>query len=238
MLNIQTCYKSLLVATFCTTILVPNISSAASIANGDFSTGDFTGWSQDIDGSGTPTFGLNDFLIASPNNAARIEIDYWLTPGDTTSTANDEAWFASTLYQGLDLSASAGQNLVLSFDWSFSGQDSLFDENFLVALGDGTGDYYGADGNLGFLLNPLDYGSGAYSIILDSSFANTTGWTLEFQMNTGFDGYGSYIEIDNVSLDAVSKAATVPEPSVLFLMVSGLICLVSFQRKGKVVYLY
>lgn len=207
----------------------PSLSSAAGVYNEDFSS-----WSQDVDGLGEPIWGLDDFIIDTVNNSARIEADYWSELGNTSSTANDEAWFASTLYQDIDLSALAGQNLILSFDWNFSGQEASFDENFLVAFGDGSGNYYGADGNLGFLLNPLDYASGVYSIILDSSFLNATGWTLEFQMNTGFDGYGSYAEIDNVSLNAVSKIAAVPEPSMLFLMISGLICLGRVRHTNKI----
>jgi len=220
--------KKIAVMTSFMVLTSPGLSVAAGISNEDF-----TSWSQDVDGAGEPILDLNDFTIDTVNNVARIEADYWSVLGDTSSTANDEAWFASTLYQDIDLSASAGQDLVLSFDWNFSGQEASFDEYFLVALGDGFGNYYGADGNLGFLLNPLNYASGAYSIILDSSFANATGWTLEFQMNTGFDGYGSYAEIDNVSLEAVSKIAAVPEPSMLFLIMSGLIGLGRFRNTNK-----
>lgn len=229
--------KKISTALLCTTLFIPGLSSAANINNGDFSAG-FNDWSQDVDGFGAPVLGLNDFTIVQPttgNNAARIEADYWSTPGDTFSTAKDEVFFANTLYQGLDLSAAAGQELVLSFDWTFSGEENVFDESFIVALGDGTGNYYRADGNLGFLLNPLDYASGAYSIMLDSSFANATGWTLEFQMNAGFDGYGSHATIDNVSLEAVSPVNNVPEPSVIILMMSGLFGLAGLQRKYKAI---
>jgi len=229
MLNIQTCYKSLLVTTFCTAILAPNISSAASIANGDFSTGDFTGWSQDTDGWGTPISGLNDFSIVPGNNAARIEIDYWSTAGDPL----DEAWFSNTLYQAADLTAGASHDLVLSFDWEFGGETSPGDENFLVAFGDGTGDYFGADGGLGFLINTLNYGAGTYTSQLDASYLNLASMTLEFQLNSGVDGFGSYINIDNVSIEAIPQASinSVPEPTSLFLIISGIIGLVSFQRK-------
>jgi len=218
-------------------LITPITAQAANITNGDFQSNDFTGWTQDVDGFPLHPGSFNDFSIVQPtagNYAARIEADYWSTPGDTLSTAQDEVFFANTLYQGLDLTASAGQDLVLSFDWVFSGEGAGFDENFIVALGDGSGNYYGADGNLGFLLNPLDYGSGAYSIMLDSSFANAIGWTLEFQMNAGFDGFGSNAVIDNVSLPAVTNTSNnVPEPAVLCLMGLGLIGLTQMQRKNK-----
>lgn len=109
MLTIHTYFKSLTVVTFCGTLFIPTLSLAASITNGDFNSGDFAGWLQDIDGSGSTASGLNDFSITHPtpgNAAARIEADYWATPGNTTSTAQDEAFFASTLYQSIDLSAS------------------------------------------------------------------------------------------------------------------------------------
>ncbi len=219
------------VALISSLFLTPLSAYAANINNGDFQTNNFNGWSQDVDGSGAPTAGLNDFSIVEPsigNYAARIEADYWSTPGDTLSTAQDEVFFANTLFQDIDLSATAGQDLVLSFDWTFSGEDALFDENFLVALGDGTGDYYGADGGLGFLLNPTAYGAGTFTTTLNSSFANSLGWTLEFQMNAGFDGFGSYATIDNVSLTAVSHA--VPAPAAIWLLGIGFLAFIKTRK--------
>ncbi len=212
-------------------LLIPITSHAANINNGDFQSNNFSGWSQDVDGVGAPIAGLSDFSIVEPssgNYAARIEADHWSIPGDTLSTAQDEVFFANTLFQGIDLSATAGQDLVLSFDWTFSGEETLFDENFLVALGDGSGDYYGADGSLGFLLNPTAYGAGTFSTTLDSSFANSLGWTLEFQMNAGFDGFGSYATIDNVSLSAVDRA--VPAPAAIWLLGIGLLGFIKTRK--------
>jgi len=225
--------NNLTAGAFCLALFIPNLSSATNLTNGDFSSGDFSGWSQDIDGLGEPLAGLNDFsLEESPMGeyAAHIETDFWSTAGDTGSTPRNEAFFASTLYQGLDLTASAGQNITLSFDWSFTGEESAFDENFIVGLGDGSGNYHGADGTLGFLLNPMEYGSGTYSATLNTALNNTTGWALEFQLNTGFDGYGSKIVIDNVSLSTVSA---VPVPAAVWLMGSALAGLIGFQRKNQ-----
>ena len=219
-------------------LTTPSLSSAAGVSNGDFSS-NYASWSQDVDGLGSPILGLDDFTIVQPtpgNNSARIEADYWSIPGDTFSTPNNEAWFGSTLYQELDLSASAGQDLVLSFDWSFLGEAGSSDEIFFVFLSNGTGDRYGADGLIGSLLNPLDYSTGAYNTFLDSSFANATGWTLEFQMNNaGYDAYGSHAIIDNVSLTTVSQPVNnVPEPAVIWLMGMGAIGLAKVQRNKKV----
>ena len=222
-------------------LIVPVTTQAANITNGDFQTNDFTGWTQDVDGLGAPAPGFNDFSIVQPtagNYAARIEADYWSTPGNpNTGTPLDATFFANTLYQSLDLSGLPGQNLTLSFDWTFSGQNqdpNLLDETFFVALGDGSGNYYDANGGLGFLLNRDTYGSGTFSTTLDSSFLNALGWTLEFQLGAGLDGYGSFARIDNVSLNAASASTNnVPEPTVLWLMGLGLIGLTQMQRKNK-----
>lgn len=214
--------------------LTPITSLAANINNGDFQSNDFASWNQDVDGLGAPIAFLNDFSIVEPtagNYAARIETDFWSTPGNTLSSPQDEAFFANTLFQALDLSAIAGQDLVLSFDWTFSGEEPAFDENFLVALGNGSGDYYGAGGGLGFLLNPASYGAGTFSTTLDSSFVNALGWTLEFQMNSGFDGFGSFATLDNVSIAAVTQA--VPAPAALWLLGLGFLGLANTQRKYK-----
>ncbi len=217
-------------------LFIPMVASAAKINNGNFQTADFSSWSQDVDGFGAPISGLDDFSIVeqtSGNYAARIGADYWSTPGDTFSTAQNEAYFASTLYQELDLSAAAGDDLVISFDWNFSGEGSLSDENFLVALSDGSGNYYGADGNLGFLLNPVDYGYGFYAITLDSSFNNASGWALEFQLNTGFDGLGSNIIVDDVKLSDEVNLSTVPVPASFWFLGSAFAGLIGYQRKKR-----
>jgi hypothetical protein len=216
----------------CSIALTPLSSFAAGIINGDFQTGDYSGWSQDVDGFGAPTGGGNDFSIVEPttgNSVARIESDYVNLFGDL-----DENRFSATLFQGLDLSVSAGQELVLSFDWVFDGEASSTDEALFFGLGDGTGDYYGADGNLGFLLEEYTYGSDTFSTTLDDSFLNATGWTIEFQVARGssFDDAGSYALIDNVAIEAVTTASnTVPEPSVLWLMSFGLLGLLGPAKK-------
>ncbi len=90
------------------TPITSHASTANKVNNGDFQTADFSSWSRDIDGSGEPGPGGSDFTIdesLAGEYAARIETDYWSTTGDTESTAKDDALFASTLYQALDLTA-------------------------------------------------------------------------------------------------------------------------------------
>ena len=214
-------HKSLIAVALSATLFMPGLSSATGLNNGDFATNDFSAWSIDTDGFAgtTPDFQI---IPSGSDHQARIEADYWPA---------DNAWFANTLYQEMDLSATANQDLVLSFDWEFSGEMASFDENFLVALGNGTGNYFDADGNLGFLLNPLNYGSGTFTTMLDASFLNLTGWTLEFQMGAGFDGYGSFVNIDNVSLAAVDQLNAVPAPAAFWLFASGLIGMAGIRRR-------
>lgn len=217
-------------------LVMPSLTSAAGITNGNFNTGDYSSWSQDVDGWGAPVLGLNDFTIVEPtagNSVARIEADYWSVPGDIFSTPNNEVFFANTLYQNADLTAAANQDLVLSFDWEFSGEDSLNDEAFFVVFGDGSGNYFGADGELGFLLEEDTYGSGSFSTLLDDSYLNLLGMTLEFQLASGFDGYGSFINIDNVSLQSVPQVGAVPVPAAIWLFASGLVGLIGLRHKNK-----
>lgn len=172
---------------------------------------------------------VNDFSIiqsTAGNFVAKIETDYWSTQGDTSSTSQNEVVFANTLFQTLDLSSSSGQNLQLSFDWTFSGEQSNFDENFIVGLGDGTGNYFDANGNFGFIFNPTSYGSGTFTVTLDSMYTNSlSDWTLDFQLNAGFDGFGSSFTIDNVELNPV------PVPAAFWLFGSALISLTRYKKK-------
>jgi len=225
-----TSHLSLSVVAFCATLLTPLESMANLINNGDFETGDYSGWSIDTDGFPGNS---SDFMIdpsRSSNYQARIEADYFGTPGDFNSAPLNNVFFANTLYQSVDLSASAKQNLVLSFDWELRGEEAVTDELFKVGLGDGSGNYYGADGSLGFLLDQASYGFGSYTATLDNSFINQTGWTLEFQLAlSGYDGFGSFVNIDNVSLEAVDKPRVMPVPAAVWLFASGLMGLIGIR---------
>ena len=71
--------------------LLPLPGLAAPLTNGDFATGTFAGWTTDTDGAGAPTPLSPDCqILGSPGSyAARMEADYYLTPGNTGSTPLD-----------------------------------------------------------------------------------------------------------------------------------------------------
>ncbi|GAA0349262.1 hypothetical protein GCM10009092_12050 [Bowmanella denitrificans] len=198
-------------------------AQAAMISNGDFQSCTLSGWSLDTDGSGDPG-PTGDFAI--DNNAGDCRAVLSVDDGQSAS-----AFFANTLYQELDLSMAAGQSLWLSFDWAFFGTDGdpQIGDFFNIALNDGLGNLYGADGQLGALLQSAmnglsSYGSGTFSVQLDSSFYNLSGWFLDFSLQEGLaigDGLFSSLAIDNVRLDAVSTQ--VPEPPLPALLLLGLL---------------
>jgi hypothetical protein len=185
---------------------LPSPGVAAGIINGDFETGDFSGWQLDSDGfdGADPDFQV----VGVPgNHQARVEIDF----------AADFGIFANTLYQPLDLSAAPGMELVLSFEWAFTGVDnSDLDDYFVVGFSNPSGGFFNAVGEqLPMLEVDVYLDNGSYSAVLAQSYNNATDWVLEFQINTGGNGFGSYLLLDNVAL-AERQAAGVPEPALLF----------------------
>jgi hypothetical protein len=210
-----------------------NSSYAFGISNGDFNGHNFDGWVLNTDGLGKPTAGLHDFSLVQQqpgDSSARIEIDYYQSAGIVSSTPRDEAIFSNTLYQSLDFTLPPDQRWRLSFDWSFQGESSMFDDTFLVGLGDGSGNYFNQDHTMGFLLNPSAYGSGSFDTLLSGTYNDESAWTLEFQLNSGVDGYGSYVQIDNVDL----TMQAIPLPGAFWLFTSSFITLIGLQKIKKI----
>lgn len=217
-------------------VALPVVAGAAGIDNGDFATGSLAGWSLDTDGS--PGQAPDFSVVGAPGAyAARIEADFFATPGTIESTASDRVFLANTLHQALDTTAPPTEPLTLSFDWTFGGQDGAAagGETFLVGLGNGTGVLHGADGRPGHLVAPTStYGSGTTSVQLDpAAFNGVPGWTIEFQLGVGVDpatyepnALGSFVEIRNVAL---------PEPvgSAPLLVGIGALCLVRGARRKR-----
>jgi hypothetical protein len=209
--------KFLLTLIVAASLCISGLSHGAAITNGDFQTCDFSGWQKDTDGFGdlgaTPDFSvIND----SGQCSARLYVD-------DVNTASAE--FANTLFTDLDLSASAGEVLTLSFDWRFEGSDGEADigDYFAVFLGNGTGNSFDAEGALGYLIAPVStYGTGQFSIDLDAGLYNMLGWTLEFQLGDAFspteDILFSSLTIDNVQLKASSILVNAPASLALLLL--------------------
>ncbi|QSA95650.1 hypothetical protein [Methylococcus sp. EFPC2] len=203
------------------TLLLLAVNSAvhaAGVSNGDFQTGDFSGWTLDTDATpgASPDFQIID---SAGNYSARIEAD----------GAGDTVFFANTLFQSLDLSLPAEHDLILRFDWTYAGDAEAPDETFLVGFGDGTGNYYDANAELGLLFNPQNYGAGTFSAKLNA-LANLSGWTLEFQLLAGFDGLSSHVTLDNISLSAVAQPTPVPIPPAMLLFASGLLGVFGYKK--------
>lgn len=216
--------------TFCVACLLNWQVQAGVITNGDFQTCNFDHWQKDTDGWGDPG-ATGDFSII--NNAgecqAEISVDY--LNGATVFDAN-------TLFTALDLSSS-GDELRLSFDWSFTSFDLNDDlsDFFFVSLNDGNGNLFDENGNHGFLISPSSAtGAGSFSKTLAPSFNNRSNWFLDFTVQAGFnpESYSSVLTIDNVTLTAVTTQ--VPEPSTLAILLFALIALSlkhsRFAKKG------
>lgn len=236
--------------TLLTLCLASSSTFGAAIVNGNFSSCDYSGWSKDTDGFGDVSTG-NDFSMV--NNAgdcsASINVDHFDPAGNAMDIPMDEAIFANTLYQELDLTAAGDSTFSLQIDFSVdseinSSNSDFIADYFLVGLNDGTGNYYDETGGLGFLFEPTDI-DGAFSqvlsFVLDNSFANQAGWFLDIQLNIGVDNFGSpdafgstflvnsvsLIEIENVD----PGTNVVPEPAALSLLSLGLISL--YIRKKR-----
>ena len=219
--------------------------SAAAIVNGDFASCDYSGWQKDTDGFGDVSFG-NDF--AMQNNgmdcSAEINVDHYAPAGDFFGSPIDEAWFGNTLYQELDFTAAADSAFLLEIDFAVdseitSADPSFVADYFLIGLNDGLGNYFSEEGELGFLYDPTDINgalSQTVSYEIDNSFANQTGWFLDFQLNIGADdsgfsdAYGSTFLLNSVSLTEVD--AVVSEPAAAWLLSLGLMGLFVRNRRN------
>lgn len=212
-------------------LLAPGLAQAG-LVNGDFEgSPDFTGWTTDTDGLGAPTPLAPDFSIVTSGpigsgNRAMLMADLWSISGNTGSTALTQVQIANTLLQGLDLSVTPGHELVLSFDWAFGGLDGTPDENVQIGLNDGS-NFYDANGNLGFLVTSTAYGQGHFSTTLAASYYNSPGFSLAFQLNSGFNGFNSFLMVDNVSLTQV------PAPGTALLLVPALALMARSRRRAQ-----
>ena len=196
--------------------------SAAIISNGSFDDCSFNGWMKDTDGAGDIS-ASDDFSIADNGNcAARLQVDGSMT----------EAFFANTLYQAITLTQ--GQSYVLRFDLMVgseltSNTDGFIADYFAVAFGDGSGNFLNADGTAGTLIQADIDGEASYSVevALSDMLTSLQNLTLEFQLLVGADEFGSidfgssFMQIDNVSVTAVSEPFSLSLVALSFLGLVG-----------------
>jgi hypothetical protein len=231
-------------------ILVFSLSTvnagAAAIVNGNFQTGDFSGWNKDTDGAhNDPSF--NDFsIVGNPGDySAQIEVDAFSPPGDLLGTPLDKVFFANTLYQALDLTAASTSTFLLSLDFAVDSEitsqhGSFIADYFFIGLHDGNGNYVDGTGATGSLVDSTDVdGVFSYSLdfTLDNSFVNQTGWSLDFQLVVGLDGpdpdaYASTFLLNSASLTEVEALmVSVPEPGSALIFSFALAGLFIHRRK-------
>lgn len=209
-------------------LLLASGAHASLLTNGAFQSCNFNGWDTYTDGFNNPTPN-GDFNIINNGGNCQAEINIDISNGASVFVAN-------TLSTELDLSAAANTQLWLSFDWSFSGFDDGTSnaDRFFVNFVDDLGNMLGADGNLGFLIDPIStYGAGTFQVLLDSSINNQSDWFLDFNLESGFnlDSYSSRLLIDNVALTA--KSVDVPAPPMAALLLLGTAALFSGRKQAN-----
>ena len=197
-------------------LLLASGAHATLLTNGAFQSCNFSGWDTYTDGVSN-NVPAGDFNIINNGGNCQSEINIDFSNGAS-------AFFANTLSTDLNLTVAANTQLWLSFDWDFSGFDDGSDsaDRFFVNFIDGLGNITGADGNLGFLIDPTSaYGAGTFSMMLDSSLNNQSGWFLDFNLEAGFnpDSFSSALLIDNVVLTAMPT--DVPAPPITALLLLG-----------------
>jgi len=199
--------RSPLVACFAMVIASLSFQVAGTLVNGDFESGNLSPWQQDNGMS------FNDGFSVIDNGSSQV--------AQIQALADDGA-NGFTLFQDVSALINADSQLNLSFDWLFSGVDS--GEFFVVNLFNGT-DYFAADGSFGSLFLTETHGSGTVNMLLDFGlFPISTMWSLEFQLNTGFDFFddSALVQIDNVSL--VSNVVSEPPFYLTYLLALGMLC--------------
>lgn len=191
--------------------LIATSAQANLIANGGFQTCNFSDWD-------TYTTGISGggFNIIDNTGECQAEINL-----DNYIDFNDP--LINTLSTELDLTAAANSQLWLSFDWDFAGFDdeSIDADWFFVNFINDLGDMVDADGDFGFLIDPASaYGNGTFSMMLDSSLNNQSGWFLDFNVEGGFtpDSFSSRLLIDNVALIAIPTEVLTPPMTALLLL--------------------
>lgn len=180
-------------------------ASALTVVNGDFETGDLTGWSL----SGET---VNDLDYSGVDSSVPHAGEYGFYSGAPDGGSYLEQVFETT----------AGQEYTLSFWVSRDEQSDPFAEPFNSFMVFWNRDYWTPVFELQNFLDPIAYAQ--YSISLQAADAESL---LSFYF---FDSQ-SFINLDDVSVTAADNPASVPVPGAMTLMASGLVGLAGLRRK-------
>lgn len=190
-------------------------ASANLITNGDFETGDLTGWthSESVDVVNFSTSSLPGWLA----NAQGMNGNFALLGGGTSSGD-------SFLRQNFTVSGAT--SITLAFDYAFDYFDlnSSADDTF-IALTTYTGDVVGTITMLDLSSSYIGANYGHY----EKTFDLDPAWTLNASMSFKLSEVGgwtcSVVGIDNVNVTPV------PEPATILLVGIGLIGFATYGRK-------
>jgi len=224
-----------------------SVANAGLITNGDFSTGDFTGWDVGI----TPTVadGGRPYSIDTSGDGWDIRgTTLYATNGfDGGAILNGVPDYEADLDFYLQQDFSFSGNVIsafLSFEFDITGgpsfvasrsgaptEDRVFDVSFLDSLGIDLGSVYTYTvAGTTVDSNPRQF----INLDVTSFFNNNSGNNFKLSFNENipqyFTGGGSF-QIDNIDLNIVT--ADVPEPSTLAIFALGMMGLASRRFKKQ-----
>ncbi len=228
--------RILLLAAACAA-LVPSLAHADVIVNGNFETGNLSGWSglgsghaADATIGVTPTEGTYQAYIETTGNysAAATDVDAAMGVDDATVVALGAGPPTNGTGMWQNITVAAGDTL--SFDWNFL-TDELDEDPIYNDFG-----FFTISGSA-FLL--ASRGGSTYDMVSPpAGFDGQTGWatqsytfssagtyTLGFAVyNVGDAGHNSVLLLDNISIP-------VPEPSSIVLLATGFAAVMLGRRR-------
>ena len=188
-------------------LFVSSMANANLIANGSFDSGT-TSW-HDASGNGNVSFGSGVAILNAGNGTDPFSSI--LVQGDDGSFSFSSPISITANFSLLSFDAWIGSN---NIDSSESGTSS-FSDSFNVAV------YDAFDNAFDLTLFEISIDKSLTNFTLDLSSLIGRKVAFSFELADENDGYNLAVGIDNVLLK--SAASTIPEPSILLLMLAGLV---------------